>query len=200
MQATAKCSSCGGRSPADALFCIECGESLSSATGVTTRLPATTCRACGAERISSGNFCSMCGQPFSEPVAPGLPWPAVQTPPHARVGAPRRSVPVASYPRVQNATPPTGTQAVQGSKSSFSLAGAILIVGLAVLVLFKLISLPLILTLAALAYFVHQAEHGRAEQALRTLLAVGALIFVLANPKFWPALLLVFIGMKILGR
>ncbi|HEU5091028.1 MAG TPA: zinc ribbon domain-containing protein [Roseiflexaceae bacterium] len=200
MQATAKCSTCGGRSPADALFCIECGESLSSATGVTTRLSPATCRACGAERNSSGNFCSMCGQPFEEPVAAGLPWPAAQTPPHTRGGAPRPGTPVASYPRVQNATPPAGTRPARGNKSGFSLAGAILIVGIAVLVLFKLISLPLILTLAALAFFVHQAEHGRAEQALRTLLAVGALIFVLANPKFWPALLLVFIGMKILGR
>jgi hypothetical protein len=88
----------------------------------------------------------------------------------------------------------------QSRKGDISLAGAVVIVGLIGLLLFKALTWPLVLALLAVAFFVQQAERGRAEHALRTLLSIGALIFVLVNPKFWPALLLVFIGAKMLGR
>jgi hypothetical protein len=94
---------------------------------------------------------------------------------------------------------PAATGKRHGS-GGISLAGAVLLVGVVALMLFKALTWPLLLALLAVAFFVQQAERGRAEQALRTLITVGALVVVLMNPKFGPGMKFLFTGANMLGR
>lgn len=76
----------------------------------------------------------------------------------------------------------------------------VLLIGLGVLFVMKIASFPLIMLVIGAAFLVRQAERGRFEQALRTVLMVGAGIFVISNPRLWPLLLVAFGVMKLLGH
>ena len=60
-------------------------------------------------------------------------------------------------------------------------------------------SWPAILLVLAAVFLVHQAEHGRAQSAIRVIAMVGVGAIVLSNPRFWPILVIGFGVMKLLG-
>ena len=54
--AESKCAKCGAALPANAKFCLECGEKVTSADTV-------TCPQCGKD-VAKGKFCPECGYKF----------------------------------------------------------------------------------------------------------------------------------------
>ncbi|MBC8161193.1 MAG: zinc ribbon domain-containing protein [Roseiflexaceae bacterium] len=82
------CATCGETNPADARFCIGCGNTISAAatTGATVKLKGSGCPACGALNPDGATFCSACGRVAGEPRAR----PVLVAPPrmHPRVSAP----------------------------------------------------------------------------------------------------------------
>jgi predicted amidophosphoribosyltransferase len=55
---TATCAQCGASLPANAKFCLECGEKISSPTSETV-----VCPNCGKD-VAKGKFCPECGYKF----------------------------------------------------------------------------------------------------------------------------------------
>src|SRR5260221_10474977 len=93
------CDRCGGDSPTDARFCIDCGAPISAATtGPTTRLSGIVCPSCNTNNPEHARFCVVCGRAFGT----ATPRPAA---PPAAAPAPTRPSARPSYPRM--ATPPT---------------------------------------------------------------------------------------------
>src|SRR5262245_40236835 len=82
------CRSCGGESPSDARFCIECGESFTSTTGPTTRLATPTCPNCGSENLPGANFCALCGRSMPGATEVAQPWPQQSGPQVRRLRVP----------------------------------------------------------------------------------------------------------------
>jgi hypothetical protein len=205
------CPGCGGESPSDARFCIECGESFTSATGPTTRLATPTCASCGAENLPEANFCALCGRSMPGASTAAQPWPQQHTGPRTR----RRSVPVAAprpvpaapayHPRPaappMQAAPQVARQSHRcGKQGSISPAGLVLLVGIVALVVMKAFTWPLFLLVGAAAILVHHAERGRLSQGLKVVGMGAAIALVAANPQIWPVLLIAFIFAKILGK
>src|SRR6266508_7030289 len=66
-----RCERCGGESPADARFCIDCGAPLAPpSTGGTTRLPGMRCADCGTNNPEHARFCVVCGRGLGMDTAP----------------------------------------------------------------------------------------------------------------------------------
>jgi ribosomal protein L40E len=216
------CRNCGGENPSDARFCIECSESLMSATGPTTKLVTPTCTACGAENLPDARFCAMCGRSLPATVAVGTPWVQPQVAPHSSVrpSAPRRvpvvtppkppvSAPQAAFPRTM--TPPALPQIPSQPRShghhhrhhrhhgGHGSAKVVLIFGIIALMVLKLATWPLIMLVLGAAFLVHQAERGRLEQALKGAAIVGAIALVANNPRMWPLIIVGIVLMKIVG-
>lgn len=204
------CKSCGGESPSDARFCIECGESLHSATGPTTLLMTPTCAACGSENLPDARFCGICGRAMAGTTGDAAPWVQPQVPQQPRLRpyaapAPRPIAPSApmqpmvapqqSFPRPVVAQ----RQYRVGRHSGFSPALLIAMVGFGALLVLKAMSWPLVLLVIGAAFLVHQAEHGRLNHALRTVAIAGSVLFVASNPRFWPVLLIAFGLFKLMG-
>ena len=103
MAETLSCARCGETNPADARFCIGCGELVATqaTTGPTMKLKGIACPACGAVSPEESVFCASCGRVVGEPRVQPAPQP---TYPGARQ-APRPVYPPRIYPRVN--TPPT---------------------------------------------------------------------------------------------
>ncbi len=96
------CDRCGGDSPTDARFCIDCGAPIGAATtGPTTRLTGIVCRSCNTNNPEHARFCVVCGRAFGAAMPPP-PRPAA---PPAAAPAPTRPAARPSYPRM--ATQPT---------------------------------------------------------------------------------------------
>jgi Double zinc ribbon len=208
------CKSCGGESPSDARFCIECGESLHSATGPTTLLATPTCAACGSENLPDARFCGICGRAMlAGPTAGASPWVQPQVPQQPRLRpyaapAPRPApMPIAPPAPIQPVAPPQSfprpvaahRQYRVGRHNGFSPAVLIAMVGFGALFVLKAMSWPLVLLVVGAVFIVHQAEHGRLNQALRTAAIAGSVLFVASNPRFWPVLLIAFGLFKLLG-
>lgn len=209
------CRSCGGESPHDARFCIECGETLASATGPTTKLATPTCQSCGAENVPDARFCGICGRAMPAFAATPEPWPSSVGIPmpsraHAHQSAPRPTLAPspAEPPMVAPALPQpiTGAPRRHGRRHGHTWhhggpppAVIVAIVGFGALFVLHALSMPAILLVVAATFLVHQAEHGRVQPAIRTIAMVGAGILVLTNPRFWPILLIGFFVMKLFG-
>lgn len=159
-----QCPSCSAALPSDARFCIECGAELPSPanTGATTALPrdsarAVVCRACGAASPEGAYYCVRCGRGLaSGPVA-----------------APAAPV---SYP-----APPRRRR--MRRHGAARLSGAIMLVGLGLLMLLKLPIWPLMLVVVGLAAFVHLAVRGHAVTGIGVALWLFSVVFLFRVPR-----------------
>ena len=201
MQETLHCDRCGGDSPTDARFCIDCGAPVGAATtGPTTRLAGIACPACATNNPEHARFCVVCGRAFG---AASAPRPRPVAPPLAPPRPPRPAM-QPNYPRV--ATPPTlmpGRQqppaAPQHRSGTGDPSAIVFVIGLVALLVSHAIW-PGILILLGFTSLVHQSARGRTEQGLRALLWLGGLAVLFATRSFWPGILiLIFISMA-LGR
>jgi Double zinc ribbon len=212
MAETHNCKRCGGDSPADARFCIDCGATLApAATGDTTRLPGVRCPSCATNNPEHARFCVVCGRGLVARMAPAArPAPQPQPAPQPRPAAapPRRphSAQQHSYPRV--ATPPVAfpmapprPAPVYRPQAGGLRGGPLLfLIGLFALLMTGNIW-PGILWLIGISSFVGAAMNGRGDKALLALFWWGGLALLFATGTFWPGiLLLAFIGMALGGR
>lgn len=122
MAQTMACADCGEINPAEARFCIGCGESLAlqAATGPTTKLQSTVCPVCGSATPVNATFCPTCGhstkpetasqQPQATPPPVAAPPRPVYPPPQPRV-YPRVNVPPTYVPRPTQRGPQSGNAA-----------------------------------------------------------------------------------------
>jgi ribosomal protein L40E len=195
------CKQCGGESPHDAQYCIECGDALGAAIGVTTKLVTPTCQGCGAENLPDARFCAMCGREVAASATIGQPWantvsaakprripvakmaarpmPPLQPAPHSAMPAPVAAAPTPHRRRYRHR---------HGPPPAF-IVGAAGLIGLLIL---KMATWPFLLLLLGLVFIVHQADRGRAAEALRTVAIMGAGFLVLTNPRYWPLMLILF--------
>lgn len=196
------CRQCGGESPDDARFCIECGETLNAATGATTKLPMPTCAGCGSENLPEAKFCAICGRSVQAATA-AHPWAQPAQLPPAQLRPPR-PVPVQSAPRT--IVPPTiapvlsqhAMQRKAPRSGGVNPAMIVVLVGIGVLFALKMVTVPLVLLVLATGYLIKQAERGRLEQSLKMVLIIGAGYLAMTNPRFWPMWIAAFIIMKIM--
>jgi Double zinc ribbon len=207
MADTHHCERCGGDSPADARFCIDCGATLASAAiGETTRLPGMRCPGCGTNNPEHARFCVVCGRglvagaaPASRPVPQPLPPAATQRQPHSarQHSYPRVAPPPVAFP----VAPPRPAAVRQPRAGALRGNGPLLFaVGLFVLVMTGNIW-PGILWLIGISSFVGATMHGRGDKAFQALLWWGGLALLFATGTFWPGiLLLIFIGMALGGH
>jgi len=211
------CDRCGGDSPTDARFCIDCGAPIGAATtGPTTRLTGIVCPACKTNNPEHARFCVVCGRAFgaaappqprpaagpapTRPVArPG--YPRMPTPPTSAGPAPTRPAARPSYPRMATpptllpsrpwppAHPPTTKHRRQGLGND--PGGVVFLIGLVALLASHTIW-PGILLLLGLTNMVHQAARGRPDHGVRGLLWLGGLTLLFATGTFWPGILIIF--------
>jgi hypothetical protein len=190
------CDRCGGDSPTDARFCIDCGAPVGAATtGPTTRLSGIVCPACATNNPEHARFCVVCGRAFGAAAPP----PAARAPtqPTARPSYPRMATPPTLMPGqpLSPAQPPNPTQRRPNAGNDPS--GLVFVIGLVALLASHMIW-PGILLLLGFTNLVHQAARGRADHGLRALLWLGGLTLLIATKTFWPGiLLLIFISMAL---
>jgi hypothetical protein len=198
-----RCDQCGGESPADGRFCIDCGAPLgSAATGPTTRLAGIACPSCNTNNPENARFCVLCGRGLA--ATPAQPRAANASPaPKAAVPKPMsRPAPRYSHPRV--ATPPTlmpmrPAPPVHRQSSQRHDPGAIVfLIGLVVLLANHAIW-PGILLLVGFSSLVHQSAHGRPDKGMRALLWLGGLTLLFATGSFWPGIIILFIVNAMIG-
>lgn len=89
----ARCPYCDHGNPEGAVFCGECGRSLSMMIPVPTTQPAIVCPACGRENQLGATICGHCGVSMAVPAVPSL------------ANAPNPSSPVAPLPIFEPPTP-----------------------------------------------------------------------------------------------
>ena len=201
------CPQCGYESPQDAQFCIECGESLSTHTGPTTYLGGPICEQCGNAELIGARYCRLCGQALSVETSVGQPWVARVSPPppHLHQALPAlaaqpQAVPQGSLP--SSPFVPTTPPNIAPHKR-FSMAGIIVLVGLALLLFTKAFTWPLLLLVLGAAYIVTELEKGRTNQALTVLACLGVATLFWSQPRLlsmigrgWPMLFFFFFFFK----
>ncbi len=200
------CDRCGGDSPTDARFCIDCGAPIGAATtGPTTRLTGIVCRSCNTNNPEHARFCVVCGRAFGAAMPPP-PRPAA---PPAAAPVPTRPAARPSYPRM--ATPPTllpsrpwppshpPTTAHHRQGLGNDPGGVVFLIGLVALLASNTIW-PGILLLLGFTNLVHQAARGRPDHGVRGLLWLGGLTLLFATGTFWPGILILFFISMALGR
>ena len=200
------CDRCGGDSPNDARFCIECGAPIGVATtGPTTRLSGIMCPTCNTNNPEHARFCVVCGRSFGaaappppRPVAPP-PMPRAPTRPAARPSYPRMATPPTLLPgrALPPPQPPKPTYRRQGT--SHDLGAVIFLIGLVALLASRTIW-PGILLLLGLTNLVHQAARGRPNHGIRALVWLGGLTLLFATGTFWPGILILFFISMALSR
>jgi Double zinc ribbon len=198
MAETLHCDRCGGDSPADARFCIDCGAPVGAATtGPTTRLAGIACPSCNTNNPEHARFCVVCGRAFgaAQPPRPRPTAPPTATRPPAHPSYPRMATPPTLIP--SHRLPPAPTRQRQGRHND---PGAIVFVIGLVALLASHALWPGILLLLGFTNLVHQAARGRADRGMRALLWLGALTLLFATGTLWPGILiLIFISMAMGG-
>lgn len=149
------CPTCGADLPADAQFCIECGAALPrpANTGATVALPRE------GEVVVR---CAACGA--ASPVGAAY-----------CIGCGTR---LAGGARAARRRARGGSPGAAGA-----LSAAILLGGLALLMLLKLPLWPLLLIVVGLAAFVHLAARGRAATGVGAALWLFAVVFLVRVPR-----------------
>ena len=202
MAETLHCDRCGGDSPADARFCIDCGAPVGTATtGPTTRLAGITCPSCNTNNPEHARFCVVCGRAFGaapslrpRPAAPPIAPPTATRPP-VRPSYPRMATPPTLIPARPQPPAPPRHRHVSGSDPS-----AIIFIAGLVLLLSTHAIWPGILLLLGFTNLAHQAVRGRAESGMRALLWLGGMTLLFATGTFWPGILILFfISMALRG-
>jgi hypothetical protein len=208
MVETQHCERCGGDSPAEARFCIDCGATLApGATGDTTRLPGMRCSNCGTTNPEHARFCVVCGRGLvagAAPAARPAPQPPAWSP--GPKGARPHSARQHTYPRVAPppvafpVAPPAPAPIYRPQAGGLRGGGPLLfLIGLFVLLMTGKIW-PGILLLIGVSMFVEATMHRRGDKALQALVWWGGLALLFATGTFWPGiLLLVFLGMALGG-
>ena len=209
-----RCARCGGESPADGRFCIDCGAALApAAIGETTRLPGVRCPSCGNSNPEHARFCVVCGRGLAEGATPRpvpqpqpSPRPTHWQQPPAGSPAPTHSPRQHTYPRVAQAPTPLPVAPRQQSwprhrPGGLSGAGPLLfLVGVFVLLMTGNIW-PGILWLVGISSFVGAAAAGRSDKALTSLIWWVGLALLFATGAFWPGILvLVLLCMMVNGH
>jgi ribosomal protein L40E len=204
------CRNCGGESPHDARFCIECGETLALAIGPTTKLATPTCQSCGTENLPDASFCGICGRAMQgvAPIPQAWPTPVGYSVPQ-RAPAPQVTARPASVeePPFVPIAPQSITTAPRhqrrrnytGQRGGLPLAAVVALIGFGAVAILHAMSWPAIMLVLAAVFLVHQAEHGRAQHAIRTIAIVGMGAVLMSNPRFWPILVVGFGLMKLFG-
>jgi hypothetical protein len=199
------CERCGGTSPHDARFCIDCGETLVAATiGPTTRLGGISCPACHTQNPENARFCVVCGRGLSF-TPPPQPAPARPTPqPNAAPPRPTATPPHYNYPRV--ATPQTLTSAraqppqARQHRSQHNEPGALIfLIGMVVLLASHTLW-PGILMLIGISLVANQIASGYVSQGIRMMLWLGGLTLLFATGTFWPGIIILCILNAVLGK
>jgi hypothetical protein len=203
MQEILHCDRCGGDSPTDARFCIDCGAPVGAATtGPTTRLNGIVCPVCKTNNPEHARFCVVCGRAFgaaapppARPTAPPAALPPTR--PTARPSYPRMATPPTLMPG-QPLSPPHSPNTTQRRHNTGNdPSGLVFVIGLVALLASHMIW-PGILLLLGFTNLVHQSAHGRPDHGMRTLLWLGGLTLLIATGTFWPGiLLLLFISMAL---
>ena len=196
------CDRCGGDSPTDARFCIDCGAPIGAATtGPTTRLTGIVCPACSTNNPEHARFCVVCGRAFGaatppqpRPAAPST-LPHAPTRPAARPSDPRMATPPMLMPG--HAQPTSTAHRRQGT--SHDPGALVFLIGLVALLASHTIW-PGILLLLGLTNLVHHSARGRPDHGVRALLWLGGLALLFATGTFWPGILILFfISMALRG-
>jgi hypothetical protein len=195
------CERCGGDSPADARFCIDCGGPIGeAATGPTKRLAGIVCPACNTNNPEHARFCVVCGrafgaaQPRQRPAAPPLKRPSAPKP-TAQPSYPRMATPPTLLP--SHPLPAPATRHHHAPRNDPS--GAVFLIGLVALLVSHAFW-PGILVLLGLTNLVHHAARGRPERGTRALIWLAGLAVLFATGAFWPGILiLIFISMALGG-
>jgi hypothetical protein len=196
-----RCERCGGESPTDARFCIDCGAPLAPvSTGATTRLPGMRCANCGTNNPEHARFCVVCGRGLGTDTAPAarptnLPRPTV--PPLRAPHSTRRQ----NYPRV--AAPPAPITAAPRARPRpyhNNPAGALILL-FGVLLLLGAHSLwPGILALIGISGLIRETNRGRPDRALTGMVWWCGLALLFATGTFWPGILaLLFLSIALGG-
>ena len=199
MAETLRCERCGGESPADARFCIECGAGLAPpTTGPTTRLPGARCPGCGTSNPEHARFCVVCGRGLSAAAAPRQAQAPATAPTPSR---PARSARRHSYPRVAAAPAPIQMAPARPRPHHSGTLGAIvLLVG--VLMLLGAHSIwPGILALIGISGLIRANNRGRPDKGLAQMIWWCGLALLFATGTFWPGILaLILLNMALSGR
>lgn len=180
-----RCERCGGESPADARFCIDCGAPLvPAATGPTARLAGMRCPNCQTVNPENARFCVVCGHGLVAGTA-SRPRPT-----------PVRPVPRQSYPRVDARPAPIPVRpappAWHGAAHGQYVGMLVFLVGLLLLIATHRIW-PGILLLIGISSLIGQTNRGRPEKGLAHLIWWGGLALLFATGLFWPGLLLLIL-------
>ncbi|MBK9712791.1 MAG: zinc ribbon domain-containing protein [Kouleothrix sp.] len=193
------CQRCGGDSPTDARFCIDCGAPLAAATtGPTTRLAGIACPACGTSNPEKAQFCVLCGRSIGGQPAPNAERAPVRlTPPRAPQPSAPRPAPRQSYPRV--ASPPTfvphqpAPAPTHHHQRNHNPGAPVFLVGLALLLITGTLW-PGILVLMGFSALVNQAARGRPTKGLTVMLWFGGLaLLFMAGHSIWPGILVLML-------
>lgn len=192
------CERCGGESPADARFCIDCGASLEKGTtGPTVKLTGPVCPTCRTVNPSGASFCVVCGrslgthapaQPYVRPQQPTSPYSAPRQI-HPRVDAAPRPIHIPQ--------PPTSLPQRSRPQQTGINALTVLILGT-----FLLIAThhfwPGFMLVLGISILVSKINAGHPEYAFQSLVWLGGLALLFATGTFWPGILiLVFISWMI---
>ncbi len=187
---TIHCQQCGGESPSDARFCIECGADMMAASGPTTRLAVERCPGCGFENPPKARFCAACGRSFS--ISGVLSRPAQVF---------LRIEPVHSPVAVVIPRQRTHSQHGSGKRrkgNSGGISAIILLGGILVLMFTGSYFWPGILLVVAASILASKITSGHPEEGLMPVLWLGGLAFLFATNQMWPGILaLIFLSMAL---
>ena len=197
MAETMRCERCGGHSPADAHFCIDCGASFALATtGPTTRLAGIACPNCKTNNPEQARFCVVCGRNLVPEAMPPRP---VAAPPLG----PRRA-PQQSYPRVDARPAPVhvdpAARPVQRVPAHNHQSGALVfLVGLFILVATHTLW-PGILLLVGVYSLVSASNRERMDKGLIGMIWWGGLAFLFSTGMFWPGIFMLILLSAMVGN
>jgi hypothetical protein len=202
MAETVRCAQCGGQSPTDAQFCIECGKPIANpATGPTTRLAGVACPNCGTNNPENARFCVVCGRTLTAAPNPQpRPAPARPAPPRP---TPMRPAPHQSYPRVDTTPPfiparPMTPPARRSRAGGPNVGVLVFLFGLLFLASSRFLW-PGILLLIGIVFLIDQSMRGRADKAIIGLLWLGGLTILFATGTFWPGILILWLLSMVFG-
>ena len=196
------CEQCGGDSPTDARFCIDCGATVApAATGPTTRLQGVRCPGCGSGNPEHARFCVVCGrgltpdamatQPRPQPVAPPISQPRAHS-------AHQHSYPQVAAPQAPQIGPPQRPYAPARRSHGWHNPAPIFVIGLLFLLITRSLW-PGILVLIGVTNFLKSSSRGHGHHATMALLWWVGLAFLFATRTFWPGILVLIGGSMLLS-
>jgi hypothetical protein len=162
------------------------------------------CPSCGAELPADAQFCIECGAEVAPKASTGattiLPRPA--PPPRPPAYAPRpspRPGPPTFRPPARGPYPAPARPRRMRRGAAGRLGAAVLLIGIGLLMLFKLPFWPLFLLVAGLAAFVHMAARGRPAAGVGAALLLFCAFFLSRIPRLFVPGVLVLAGLALMA-